>query len=83
MIFDCFIYLFFSDSETTEDEGGDQFETKEDDGDVEDQAVHTGIHHVINLHLFFSTIYFCPTVVLVYIDATILQHLLTIITEMF
>ncbi|XP_061579898.1 striated muscle preferentially expressed protein kinase isoform X2 [Cololabis saira] len=29
------------DSETTEDEGGDQFETKEDSGDVEDQAVHT------------------------------------------
>ncbi|XP_056244779.1 striated muscle preferentially expressed protein kinase isoform X1 [Seriola aureovittata] len=29
------------DSETTEDEGGDQFETKEDVGDVEDQAVHT------------------------------------------
>ncbi|XP_038138859.1 striated muscle preferentially expressed protein kinase [Cyprinodon tularosa] len=26
------------DSETTEDEGGDQFETKEDGGDVEDQA---------------------------------------------
>lgn len=36
-------YLFFADSETTEDEG-DQFETKEDSGDVEDQAVHTGIH---------------------------------------
>lgn len=29
------------DSETTEDEGGDQFETKEDSGDLEDQAVHT------------------------------------------
>ncbi|XP_032423252.1 striated muscle preferentially expressed protein kinase isoform X1 [Xiphophorus hellerii] len=28
------------DSETTEDEGGDQFETKEDRGDAEDQAVH-------------------------------------------
>ncbi|KAM4731253.1 striated muscle preferentially expressed protein kinase [Anableps anableps] len=28
------------DSETTEDEGGDQFETKEDHGDAEDQAVH-------------------------------------------
>ncbi|KAM4559276.1 striated muscle preferentially expressed protein kinase isoform 2-T2 [Odontesthes bonariensis] len=29
------------DSETTEDEGGDQFETKEESGDIEDQAVHT------------------------------------------
>ncbi|XP_072253768.1 striated muscle preferentially expressed protein kinase-like [Leuresthes tenuis] len=29
------------DSETTEDEGGDQFETKDESGDVEDQAVHT------------------------------------------
>ncbi|XP_069010905.1 striated muscle preferentially expressed protein kinase isoform X1 [Embiotoca jacksoni] len=29
------------DSETTEDEGEDQFETKEDSGDVEDQALHT------------------------------------------
>ncbi|KAM4609475.1 striated muscle preferentially expressed protein kinase [Polymixia lowei] len=29
------------DSETTEDEGGDQFETKDDSGDLEDQAVHT------------------------------------------
>ncbi|XP_068602864.1 striated muscle preferentially expressed protein kinase [Brachionichthys hirsutus] len=29
------------DSESTEDEGEDQYETKEDDGDVEDQAVHT------------------------------------------
>ncbi|KAM3862019.1 striated muscle preferentially expressed protein kinase [Diretmus argenteus] len=29
------------DSETTDDEGGDQFETKEDSGDFEDQAVHT------------------------------------------
>ncbi|KAM9347394.1 striated muscle preferentially expressed protein kinase [Symphorus nematophorus] len=31
------------DSETTEDEGEDQYETKEDSGDVEDQAVHTVI----------------------------------------
>ncbi|XP_014863709.1 PREDICTED: striated muscle preferentially expressed protein kinase-like isoform X1 [Poecilia mexicana] len=30
------------DSETTEDEGGDQFETKEDRGDAEDEAVHGG-----------------------------------------
>uniref|UniRef100_UPI003AAF8DBE striated muscle preferentially expressed protein kinase n=1 Tax=Centroberyx gerrardi TaxID=166262 RepID=UPI003AAF8DBE len=29
------------DSENTEDEGGDQYETKEDSGDLEDQAVHT------------------------------------------
>lgn len=39
-----YINIFFADSETTEDEGGDQFETKEEDsGDVEDQAVPTGI----------------------------------------
>lgn len=38
----------FSDSETTEDEGEDQFETKDNDGDVEDQAVHTGVHHIMN-----------------------------------
>uniref|UniRef100_A0A3B3VT38 Ig-like domain-containing protein n=1 Tax=Poecilia latipinna TaxID=48699 RepID=A0A3B3VT38_9TELE len=31
-----------ADSETTEDEGGDQFETKEDRGDAEDEAVHGG-----------------------------------------
>lgn len=36
----------FTDSETTEDEGGEQFETKEDGGDLEDQAVHTGTYHV-------------------------------------
>lgn len=43
----CFIYfsfwnISFLDSETTEDEGGDQFETKEVCGDVEDQAVPSG-----------------------------------------
>ncbi|XP_056145703.1 striated muscle-specific serine/threonine-protein kinase [Lampris incognitus] len=32
------------DSETTEDEDGDQFETKEDDGDLEDQGVHTAMN---------------------------------------
>ncbi|XP_076016661.1 striated muscle preferentially expressed protein kinase [Genypterus blacodes] len=31
------------DSETTEDEGGEQYETKEDGGDFEDQAVHTDV----------------------------------------
>ncbi len=44
-------YFIFSDSETTEDEGGEQSETKEDSGDVEDQAVHTGIQHFL-LFLF-------------------------------
>lgn len=35
-----FFINIFPDSETTEDEGGDQFETKEDSGEVEDQAVY-------------------------------------------
>lgn len=36
--------LFVSDSETTEDEGEDQYETKDDVGDAEDQTARTGIH---------------------------------------
>lgn len=48
------IALFLSDSETTDDEGGDQFETKEDDRDVEDYAVHRGIHRVTSLQLLFT-----------------------------
>lgn len=36
------VFVMPADSETTEDEGGDQFETKEDRGDAEDQAVHGG-----------------------------------------
>lgn len=39
-----FSTCFFSDSETTEDEGEDQYETKDDVGDDEDQPVHTGSH---------------------------------------
>lgn len=49
-VFFPLFYIFLSDSETTEDEGGDQYETKEDSGDVEDQAVHAGIHNVSSLH---------------------------------
>lgn len=33
---------FSIDSETSEDEEGDQFETKDDSGELEDQAVHSG-----------------------------------------
>lgn len=47
-----FFINIFPDSETTEDEGGDQFETKEDSGEVEDQAVYRGIHHVSSLQFF-------------------------------
>lgn len=36
--------LFVSDSETTEDEGEDQYETKDDVGNDEDQTIRTGIH---------------------------------------
>uniref|UniRef100_A0A3P8WK14 non-specific serine/threonine protein kinase n=1 Tax=Cynoglossus semilaevis TaxID=244447 RepID=A0A3P8WK14_CYNSE len=35
------------DSETTEDEGEENFETKEDGGDFEDQALHTGIYSIV------------------------------------
>lgn len=42
--FSIYFVLFISDSETTEDEGGDQYETKEDSGDVEDQAVPAGMN---------------------------------------
>lgn len=35
------------DSETTEDEGEENFETKEDGGDFEDQALHTGIYNIV------------------------------------
>lgn len=38
------ISLFVSDSETTEDEGEDQYETKDDVGNDEDQTTRTGIH---------------------------------------
>lgn len=34
----------FSDSDTTDDEGEDQYETKLDIGNDEDQTVHPGIH---------------------------------------
>lgn len=37
------ISLFVSDSETTEDEGEDQYETKDDVGNDEDQTIRTGI----------------------------------------
>lgn len=53
-----YFYFHFSDSETTEDEGGDQFETKEDEGDVEDQAVPTGIHHGSSLQLLLLLMFF-------------------------
>lgn len=36
--------LFVSDSETTEDEGEDQYETKDDVGNDKDQTIRTGIH---------------------------------------
>lgn len=42
-------HFHFLDSETTEDEGEEQFETKED---LEEQIVHTGIHHVCTLVVF-------------------------------
>lgn len=52
--FICFFFFFsFLDSETTEDEGGEQFETKEDSGDVEDQAGHRGLSEVLDLLLFY------------------------------
>ncbi|TWW80498.1 hypothetical protein D4764_01G0003130 [Takifugu flavidus] len=35
------VFLSFSDSETTDDEGENQYETKDDIGDDEDQTVHT------------------------------------------
>lgn len=38
------VFLSFSDSETTDDEGENQYETKDDIGDDEDQTVHTGLH---------------------------------------
>lgn len=38
------ISCFISDSETTEDEGEDQYETKDDVGDDEDQTARIGIH---------------------------------------
>lgn len=38
------ISLFVSDSETTEDEGEDQYETKDDVGNDKDQTICTGIH---------------------------------------
>lgn len=53
-----YFYIYFSDSETTEDEGGDQFETKEDGGDVEDQAVPTGIQHGSSLRLLLLIMFF-------------------------
>jgi len=49
------IIFIFTDSETTDDEG-DQFETKEDGGNVVDQAVHKGIQRVSCMQLLPQTI---------------------------
>lgn len=38
------VFLSFSDSETTDDEGENQYETKAAIGDDEDQTVHIGMH---------------------------------------
>lgn len=36
------------DSETTEDEGEEPVETKEDEAEVQDQVVHTGTQHLLD-----------------------------------
>lgn len=50
----------FSDSETTDDEGG-QYETKEDGGEFEDQNVHRGTHHVASITFFPQRIIVFPS----------------------
>uniref|UniRef100_A0A667YMQ3 Striated muscle enriched protein kinase b n=1 Tax=Myripristis murdjan TaxID=586833 RepID=A0A667YMQ3_9TELE len=65
------------DSETTEDEGGDQFETKEDSGDLEDQTVQTGIltqTTLSNEHSFFENIFLDILVIDCSLNATLLKH---------
>lgn len=49
------VILPFSDSETTDDEGENQYETKDDIGDDEDQTVHTGMHL---LHGSYDSVHF-------------------------
>lgn len=49
------VFLSFSDSETTDDEGENQYETKDDIGDDEDQTVHTGMHL---LHRSYDLVHF-------------------------